>query len=156
MGGKNSIAIVGSGSSAFIYMVPIAAAGMLALSCSRLALLMVANIMLGIMTGNQLRFGVVGFIGGITGVYSVSKLSQRSDLVRAGIYTSGANAVAIFIVGLVNGSPLALLITSSLVLGLINGILSSILTIGSLPFLENTFRITSPVRLLISNPNNVR
>lgn len=147
-------------SAQFGYMVPIAAAGMLIalLLDSRLALLMVAvlSLMLGIMTGNQLRFGVVGFIGGITGVYSVSKLSQRSDLVRAGIYTSGANAVAIFIVGLVNGSPLALLITSSLVLGLINGILSSILTIGSLPFLENTFRITSPVRLLeISNPNNV-
>lgn len=147
-------------SAQFGYMVPIAAAGMLIalLLDSRLALLMVAvlSLMLGIMTGNQLRFGVVGFIGGITGVYSVSKLSQRSDLVRAGIYTSGANVVAIFIVGLVNGSPLALLITSSLVLGLINGILSSILTNGSLPFLENTFRITSPVRLLeISNPNNV-
>lgn len=147
-------------SAQFGYMVPIAAAGMLIalLLDSRLALLMVAvlSLMLGVMTGNQLRFGVVGFIGGITGVYSVSKLSQRSDLVRAGIYTSGANVVAIFIVGLVNGSPLALLITSSLVLGLINGILSSILTNGSLPFLENTFRITSPVRLLeISNPNNV-
>jgi len=27
---------------------------------------------------------VVGLIGGITGVYGVSKLSQRSDLARAG------------------------------------------------------------------------
>ncbi len=146
-------------SAQFGYLVPIAAAGMLIalLLDSRLALLMVAllSLLLGIMTGNQLRFAVVGFIGGITGVYSVSKLSQRSDLVRAGIYTSGANVVAIFIIGLVNGSPLTLLLSSSLALGLINGILSSILTNGALPFLENTFRITSPVRLLeISNPNN--
>jgi hypothetical protein len=141
-------------------MVPVAAAGMLiAIRLdSRLAVLMVAvlSLLLGIMTGNQLRFGLVGLIGGITGVYSVSKLSQRGDLVRAGIYTSGANVVAIFIVGLVNGSPMALLISTSLALGVVNGILSSILTNGSLPFMENTFHITSPVRLLeISNPNNV-
>ncbi|MDD2554483.1 MAG: HDIG domain-containing protein [Desulfotomaculaceae bacterium] len=147
-------------SAQFGYMVPIAAAGMLIalLLDSRLAVLVVAvlSLLLGVMTGNQFRFAVVGFVGGITGVYSVSKLSQRSDLVRAGIYTSGANVVAIFIVGLVNGSPLALLISSSLALGVINGILSSILTNGFLPFLENTFRITSSVRLLeISNPNNV-
>jgi putative nucleotidyltransferase with HDIG domain len=143
----------------FGYMVPIAAAGMLIsiLLDSRLAVLMVAvlSLLLGVMTENQLRFGLVGLIGGITGVYSVSKLSQRGDLVRAGFYTSGANVVAIFIMGLVNGSPLALLISTSLALGVLNGILSSILTNGSLPFLENTFHITSPVRLLeISNPNN--
>lgn len=143
----------------FGYMVPVAAAGMLIsiLLDSRLAVLMVAvlSLLLGVMTENQLRFGLVGLIGGIAGVYSVSKLSQRGDLVRAGFYTSGANVVAIFIVGLVNGSPLALLISTSLALGALNGILSSILTNGSLPFLENTFHITSPVRLLeISNPNN--
>ncbi|MFX4263397.1 HD family phosphohydrolase [Pelotomaculum propionicicum] len=143
----------------FGYMVPVAAAGMLIsiLLDSRLAVLMVAvlSLLLGVMTENQLRFGLVGLIGGIAGVYSVSKLSQRGDLVRAGFYTSGANVVAIFIVGLVNGSPLALLLSTSLALGVLNGILSSILTNGSLPFLENTFHITSPVRLLeISNPNN--
>ncbi len=143
----------------FGYMVPLAAAGMLIaiLLDSRLAVLVVAimSLMLGVMTGNQLRFGIVGLIGGITGVYSVSKLSQRGDLVRAGIYTSGANVAAIFVVGMVSGTPLPLLISSSLALGVINGILSSILTNGSLPFLENTFRITSAVRLLeLSHPNN--
>ncbi|HPZ43860.1 MAG TPA: HDIG domain-containing protein [Bacillota bacterium] len=144
----------------FGYMVPLAAAGMLIaiLLDSRLAVLVVAvmSFMLAIMTDYQLRFGLVGLIGGITGVYSVSKLSQRGDLVRAGFYTSGANVVAIFIVGLVTGTPLGLLISTSLALGITSGILSSILTNGSLPFLEHTFQITSPVRLLeLSHPNNV-
>ncbi|HPU36340.1 MAG TPA: phosphohydrolase, partial [Bacillota bacterium] len=102
----------------FGYMVPLAAAGMLIaiLLDSRLAVLVVAvmSFMLAIMTDYQLRFGLVGLIGGITGVYSVSKLSQRGDLVRAGFYTSGANVVAIFIVGLVTGTPLGLLISTSL------------------------------------------
>lgn len=144
----------------FGYMVPLAAAGMLIaiLLDSRLAILVVAimSLLLGVMTGNQIRFGLVGLIGGITGVYSVSKLSQRGDLVRAGFYTSGANMLAILIAGLVNGTPTALLISSSVALGVANGILSSILTNGSLPFLEHTFRLTSAVRLLeLSHPNNV-
>jgi putative nucleotidyltransferase with HDIG domain len=143
----------------FGYLVPIAAAGMLIaiLLDSRLAVLVVAVLCLlvGVMAGNQLRFAIVGLIGGIAGVYSVSKLSQRGDLVRAAIFTSGANVAAIFIIGLVNSISMTLLITTSLSLGILNGILSSILTNGSLPFLENTFHITSPVRLLeISNPNN--
>ncbi len=144
----------------FGYMVPLAAAGMLIaiLLDSRLAVLVVAimSFMLAIMTDNQLRFGLVGLIGGIAGVYSVSKLSQRGDLVRAGFYTSGANVVAIFVVGLVTGTPLGLLISTSLALGITSGILSSILTNGSLPFFEHTFQITSPVRLLeLSHPNNI-
>jgi len=142
------------------YMAPLAAAGMLIaiLLDSRLAVLVVAvmSLLMGVMTGNQLRFALVGLMGGITGVYSVSKLSQRGDLVRAGIYTSAANVVSILIIGMVNSVPLGLLITSSLILGLLGGILSSILTNGALPFLESTFRLTSPVRLLeLSHPNNV-
>jgi putative nucleotidyltransferase with HDIG domain len=144
----------------FGYLVPVAAAGMLItiLLDSRLAVLVVAVLclLIGVMDGNQMRFAVVGLIGGLAGVYSVSKLSQRGDLVRAAIFTSGANVAAIFIIGLVNGIPMTLLITTSLILGILNGILSSILTNGSLPFLENTFHITSPVRLLeLSNPSNV-
>ncbi|MDD3653391.1 MAG: HDIG domain-containing protein, partial [Desulfotomaculaceae bacterium] len=147
-------------SAQFGYMVPMGAAGMLTaiLLDSRLAVLVVAvmSLMLGVMTGNQLQFGLVGLIGGITGVYSVSKLSQRGDLARAGIYTSLANIVAIFAVGLVNETPFGLLISSSLALGSASGILSSILTNGALPFLESTFRLTSPVKLLeLSHPNNI-
>ncbi len=147
-------------SAQFGYMVPLAAAGMLIaiLLDSRLAVLVVAvmSLLVTLMTGYQIRFGLVGFIGGITGVYSVSRLSQQGDLVRSGLYTSASSSMAIFTVGLVTGTPLALLISTSLALGVINGILSSVLTIGALPYLEGTFRLTSPVRLLeLSHPNNV-
>ena len=144
----------------FGYMVPLAAAGMLIaiLLDSRLAVLVVSvmSLFLAIMTGGQIRFGLVGILGGMTGVYSVSKLSQRGDLVRAGMYTSLANIVAIFTVGLMSQTPFGLVITSSLILGLTNGVLCSVLTNGALPYLESTFGITSAVRLLeLSNPNNV-
>lgn len=143
----------------FGYLAPIAAAGMLIaiLLDSRLAVLVVAvmSFMLGLMTGGQIKFAVVGLIGGITGVYGVSKLSQRSDLARAGFYTGAANIAAIFAMGLLTDTSIGLMITSSLVLGSVNGILSSILTNGAIPYLESVFGITSSVRLLeLSNPGN--
>ncbi len=141
------------------YVAPLAAAGMLItiLLESRLALLVVMNLalMLGVMSGNQFDFGLVAFVGGVSGVFSVSKLSQRGDLVRAGIYVGIANVVIIAIAGLLSGLPWYLLITSALALGIANGLLSSILTNGALPYLETSFGITSTVRLLeLSNPNN--
>ncbi len=141
------------------FLAPVAATGMLItiLLESRLALLVVMNLalLLGVMSGNQFHFGLVGFVGGVSGVYSVSKLSQRGDLVRAGIYVGAANVIIIAIVGLIAGTPWYLLITSALGLGIANGLLSSILTNGALPYLETSFGITSTVRLLeLSNPNN--
>jgi len=143
----------------FGYLAPVAAAGMLIaiLLDSRLAVLVVAvmSILLGLMTGGQIRFAVVGLIGGMTGVYGVSKLSQRGDLARAGFYTGAANIAAIFAMGLIGDTSIGLVVTSSLALGSVNGILSSILTNGAIPYLESAFGITSAVRLLeLSNPGN--
>jgi len=139
------------------YAAPLAAAGMLVaiLLDARLAVVVVAamSILLGMMTGNDFRFALVGFVGGFVGVYSVSRLSQRADLVRAGAYVAAANAVVILGVGLLTQASWALTVTSSLALGMANGLLSSILTNGSLPFLEHAFGITSAVRLLeLGNP----
>lgn len=141
------------------YMVPIGAAGMLIaiLIDSRLAVLVVSvmSLLLALMAGGQVNFGIVGLVGGITGVYSVSKLSQRGDLARAGFYTSAANVAVIAVIGIISGASPALIISSAFILGITNGILSSILTNGSLPYLENAFGITSSVRLLeLSHPSN--
>jgi len=140
------------------YAVPVAAAGMLVaiLLDVRLALIIVAVMacLVGVMTGNDLRFALVGFLGGTAGVFSVSKLSQRTDLVRAGVYVAAANVVAIMTIGLLVDTSLGLLLTSSLILGTANGILSSVLANGALPFLESSFRITSAAKLLeLANPN---
>jgi putative nucleotidyltransferase with HDIG domain len=143
----------------FGYMAPVAAAGMLIaiLLDARLAVLIVAIIsfLLMLITDGQTRFGIVGLVGGITGVYSVSRLSQRGDLVRAGLYTGLANITAILIMQLINLSSAGLVVTPALFFGLINGILSSVLTIGLLPYLESAFKVTSSVRLLeLSHPSN--
>lgn len=141
------------------YMVPVAAAGMLTaiLLDSRLAMLVVAvvSFLVTMMTQGQFRFGLEALVGGFVGVYSVSKLSQRGDLARAGVYVSAANFVTILGLGILGNNSLSATLTAGIGFGLINGLLSSILTIGALPYLESAFRITSPVHLLeLSHPSN--
>ena len=141
------------------YLSPIAAAGMLIaiLLKTRLAVLIVAviSLIIGLMINNQITFSIAGFIGGVTGIYSISKLSQRGDLARAGLYTGIAVMLSIFVIGMIEETQWQVLIISGIILGLLNGLLSSILTNGALPYLESFFGIISPVRLLeLSNPNN--
>ncbi len=139
------------------YMVPIAAGSMLIaiLFDGKLSIFITTlmSILIGIMNGIELQFALVAFVGGVAGIYSVSKLSQRSDLVKASAYIVGANVITIIALGLIQNYSLPIL-SVAILMGIINGVLSSILTIGTLPFWESAFGITTSVRLLeLSNPN---
>lgn len=140
------------------YVTPVAAAGMLTaiLLDNRLAVITVAviSLFMGLMTG-ELNFSLAGFIGGVIGVFSVTRLSQRSELVRGGLYTGIAVAISILFIGMIEDQPWRLLLISAPLLGLFNGLLSSILTNGALPYLESSFGITSSFKLLeLSNPSH--
>ncbi|MHB1125789.1 MAG: HD family phosphohydrolase [Bacillota bacterium] len=140
------------------YVIPLAAGSMLIaiLLDASLAifLTLVLGIFIGIMTGTQLQFAITAIVGGLAGVYSVSKLSQRWDLARASMYIMAANMVTILALGLMRGHSLTT-IAVGMGLGISCGILSSVLTIGLLPFFETAFGITTSVKLLeLSNPNH--
>ncbi|HHY46772.1 MAG TPA: HDIG domain-containing protein [Firmicutes bacterium] len=119
----------------------------------RLAIIssIIFGLLAGIMGGNALSVTVVSTITAITGAFAVTRVGERSDLVRAGLIVGAANAIAIAGVGPIAGDPE---IIKSSYLGLVNGIGSTVLAIGLLPFLENLFHITTSIRLLeLSNPN---
>ncbi len=140
------------------YLVPVAAGSMLIsiLLDNKLAIFVtvILSVFVGMINGGQLQFTVVALAGGIAGVFSVSRLSQRSDLAKTSIYIMLVNILTIISFGLTNKMSLVgLLAGSGLAIG--NGVLSSVLTIGLLPFLETAFHITTPVKLLeLSNPNH--
>lgn len=141
------------------YMVPVAAGSMLIaiLLDTKVAVFvtMILSIFVGILTeGNQLFFAVVALVGGIVGIYSVSKLNQSSDLAKAGIYIGLVNIGVIIALGLINHESSTTMILVGSVMGVVNGILSSVLTNGFLPYLESAFGITSAVKLLeLASPN---
>ena len=104
-------------------------------------------------TSAGLQTGLVALFGGFVGVYSVSHLSQRSDLARAGLFVSAINVLVVSAIALTTGMRLIVWVVG-LILGIVNGVASSFLTVGALHWFESGFRITSSVRLLeLSNPN---
>nr|WP_085939256.1 HDIG domain-containing metalloprotein [Desulfosporosinus acidiphilus] len=104
-------------------------------------------------SANGLQSGLVALFGGVVGVYSVSHLSQRSDLARAGLFVSAVNVLMVSSIALTTEIGLIAWIVG-LILAIVNGVASSFLTVGALHWFESGFHITSSVRLLeLSNPN---
>ncbi|HHY99343.1 MAG TPA: HDIG domain-containing protein [Firmicutes bacterium] len=119
----------------------------------RLAIItsIVFGLIAGILGGNYLGCTLVSTITAIAAAFTVSKVGERSDLVRAGFIVGAVNSVAIAGVGLIFQNPDWV---AHSYLGLGNGVLSTILAVGILPFFENLFHITTSIRLLeLSNPN---
>ncbi|MEL7564946.1 MAG: HDIG domain-containing metalloprotein [Dehalobacterium sp.] len=144
--------------SQLAYAIPIAACSMLTaiLMDVKIAVLItvVLSMFMGVITNGQVVYGTVALVGGLVGVYRVARLSQRSYLVRSSVDIGLVSAFTIIVLGLMWNQSLSL-IGLGAAMGIINGVLASILTIGTLPFLETVFGITTPVKLLeLSNPSH--
>lgn len=139
------------------YLVPVALATMVITTLLNSHLAMVTAVFLalimGMMGGDQgFKVAVVALVSGTTGVFSVSRISQRSDLTRAGLIVGGTALVTMLALGLLGSDAF---LSRYSFLGLVNGILSAVGAIGLLPYLESVFGITSSIRLLeLSNPNH--
>lgn len=104
-------------------------------------------------TSFGLQVAIVALFSGVVGVYSVSRLSQRSDLARAGLFILGINVISVSAIALTSGMSANVWFVAVL-LGIVNGLASSVLTVGTLHWFEAAFHITSGIRLLeLSNPN---
>lgn len=140
------------------YLAPVPAGIMLVtiLLDTKLALLIdvILSAFLAIMNNNDFGIFIISFFGGIAGLYTVTRLSQRDDLLRACLSVTAANVLAVLTVGMIYGSTWQDFAVGS-IWGVVNGIFSTVLTIGLLPFLEKTFSITTPITLLeLGNPNH--
>ncbi len=143
------------------YLVPVAGGAMLVaiLLDTKLAMVftVVVSVMTGVVLGNDLRFAVMAMVGGFAGVFSLTRISQRSDMTRAGLLVSAANVAAIFAASATAGLSMTEVLAESNwgTMGIVSGLISAVLAIGALPYLENAFGITTPLRLTeIANPNH--
>ena len=140
------------------YLAPVASGAMLIaiLLDNRLAYFMtvIMAIYIGILAeGDRLFFTTIAFVSGVVGIYRTYKFTQISDLAKSGLYIALANMTLIFALGMLGDNSWQVLFIAVL-LGVVSGILSTILTIGALPFLESLFSVTSVLKLLeLSNPN---
>ncbi|MDN5347492.1 MAG: cyclic-di-AMP phosphodiesterase PgpH [Clostridia bacterium] len=140
------------------YLVPVAAGSMLVAILVDVQLAVFVTVILGlltgVMTGYRFQFAVSGIISGLVGIYAITHLNQRSDLARSSLYLMLANLLSIISLSLLFNNSLTQVSIGAL-LGIGNGLLSAVLAIGFLPFLESSFGITTAVKLLeLSNPNH--
>lgn len=139
------------------YLIPVAGVSMLVAILFDSTLALFVSVILAIFTGiisdNQLQYTISAFVSSVSGIYSVYRVNQRADLAKASLYIMMANVVTILALGMLLNYNITMF-SVALPMGIFNGVLSSVLTIGSLPFLETTFGITTSLRLLeMSNPN---
>jgi len=121
----------------------------------QLAVLLVvgSSCLLGIAAEGGLWILVEGLLSGLVAVYSVTRIVQRSHLMRAGAVVSLGNVLIVGVLG-----PLANRAFSEIgwdcFWGGINGVLSFAVVMSFIPFMERLFGLVTPFRLLeLANPN---
>lgn len=139
------------------YMIILPAGAMLIsiLVSPRVAIL--CNIMMSVLAGFLGGFDMsvvsIMLLSGILGAEMVSKTHHRSTFILAGLAVSLVSVLIIFSVGILNREDIYKILSNGMY-GAIGGILSAVLTIGTLPFFESSFDIITPLKLLeLSNPN---
>ncbi|MFP4660708.1 MAG: HD family phosphohydrolase [Halanaerobiales bacterium] len=139
------------------YLVPVAIASILITVLIGSEVSIVATIFISFLVAlvfnNDYNVAVLGFVSGMVGIFSVTKLSQRNDLVRAGFNVSGVLVVLVLGLRLINPVNSWVSILGHVSMAVANGLIVAILANGLLPYLENLFGLTSSVKLLeLSNP----
>ncbi len=146
------------------YLIPVAMGVILITVIFGYKLAVIINLVLavivGLITGGDFSYILVAMMGGLVSIYAVTRLSQRSDLARAGFYVALTNVAVITATYLFFGN-VSLEYDSlinfgySIAAGVGNGLLSSVVAIGMLPYLESLFGVTTAITLLeLSNPNH--
>ncbi|GLB58246.1 HD family phosphohydrolase [Cytobacillus sp. NCCP-133] len=104
----------------------------------------------------QFTAGIYIICSGLAAILFLSKQNRRSKILQAGMFVSAVNIIVIFsLLFLRNGHYDTVEYGFYLVIALISGISSAVLTIGLLPYFEAGFGILSTMRLIeLSNPNH--
>ncbi|MGD9676814.1 MAG: HD family phosphohydrolase [Vulcanibacillus sp.] len=102
------------------------------------------------------KYGFVLLIGSIAGAFAMKNIKQRSSIFYAGVVVALFNLFSILVIILLSTQIYSTRdIIQMLSFGVINGIISSILMVGMLPFLESVFGVLSPIKLTeLSNSNH--
>lgn len=108
-----------------------------------------------VLTGVDVTVALVAFFGGIAGVFGTSRLSQRYDILRAGLLVGGVNLITLFGLDVMQGASLLQpQVWQYFVWAVVDGLFASILAMGSIPLLEGPFGMITAMKLIeLSNPN---
>ena len=139
------------------YVIPVAFTSMLLTIFIDPQLVLVLNVLLSFLIGvickGEIIFAIISLIAGSVAIFSINRFSQRGDLMRTGIFIIIVNVLSIFTLEILLRGTELIFAGKNAVLGALGGFVSSVLTIGLLPFVEHFFGVVSYFRLLeLANP----
>lgn len=139
------------------YVIPVPALSMIVtiLFDYELGILMtvLGALSLGIMLEDGFKVLMVHLLTGIFACFSVSRVVQRNDITKIAPWVSLVSGFFTVTFGLLFAKPELTVLTDG-AWGLLGGIVSSVVTMGALPFLETGFKITTKAKLYeLSNPD---
>ncbi|SHE30348.1 hypothetical protein SAMN02746089_00023 [Caldanaerobius fijiensis DSM 17918] len=141
-----------------VYYIPVAAIAMLFTVIFDYGIALVGTFMLFIISGSIVGFAPallsIGFIGPIVGILMLTRARHRNAIMWTGVAISAVNALSILSLGLINSSEITMVLKES-PWGVLNGVLSAVFAIGTLPFWEAAFYVVTPMRLIeLSNSDH--
>ena len=143
------------------YVIPLAAGSMMTVMFFGTSLAMLTSVFLAVVMSAAFGYDFSHFFVMLSGMIGATltmvRVKHRRVFMHAGLLAALLNVITLTIMHFLltsTGSGIREL-ADQIVFGVISGILSSVLTIGLLPFLETVFRITTHMGLLeLGNPNH--
>jgi putative nucleotidyltransferase with HDIG domain len=140
----------------YLVMLCTATVGMLItiLIEAHLALVVVTlmALLMGVAADSDWRVTAEAWMSGLVAILSMTRVVHRAHLIRAGFILSAANVVILLVLDALARTAAAELLRHAL-WGIVNGLLSFVFTISSIPVLERLFGVTTSFRLLeLANP----
>ncbi|WP_407941594.1 HD family phosphohydrolase [Metabacillus schmidteae] len=110
----------------------------------------------GVTGSFNFSIGIYYLFGCLAAVLFLGEHNLRSKILQAGLFVAGINILALTAIMLIrNGGYSNVEISSYFIMACVSGLVSSVLTIGFMPFFETGFGILSTMKLIeLSNPNH--
>ncbi len=118
---------------------------------------LIMGLSVAVISGGNTAAVLVSLAGATVAAIAISEVEERTDIMRAGIGVAVVNGLVLlafmqFVGGTTLDDPT---LWKNTLWAVGNGVLSAVMAIGILPFLESFFGILTPVKLLeLSNPNH--
>lgn len=107
----------------------------------------------GILSLNTFIYAVYVLIGGIFGIFIISRTQHRISFIIAGLACGLSGAIVIIAFGMINSLATQNMIDYS-AYSLVSGLMGGLLALGLMPVFESTFKMATPTKLLeLLNPN---
>lgn len=120
-----------------------------------IAISVINSVLISISAGFALPVTILAILNAVVGAVFLRNMEQRNDILYSSVFIAIINGVVISAIEVLQVNTVFIDVLVKFLLVFVGGIVSGILTIGFLPFLESIFDIVTNVKLLeLSNPNH--